>query len=357
MSDQTILTSTAGQVDDEPKAKLAQVQNDGGSALLDLYLKMFRVRVLNDEIIRMQRQGLVPAFAPCTGQEAAQVGSAVAIDTAVDFAFPTYREFGAMLTLGVSPLALVAHHAGYVDGGLFDPIAAHVAPMSAVVGGTALTAVGWAMGAALDGEQACSIAYFGDGASSQGEVHEAMNFASVFRAPVVFFCQNNRWAISVPVEKQVGGGSVAARAAGYGIPGVQVDGNDVEAVRDVTVSAVERARSGQGPTVIEAMTYRLGPHATSDDPRRYRSAEEEERWSQRDPITRTRLKLIEASLTTEALLADLERELEAETTQMRSDLLNLTKPSFADHLGRIYRDTPPQVREEDRQWLEVEANV
>jgi pyruvate dehydrogenase E1 component alpha subunit len=213
------------------------------------------------------------------------------------------------------------------------------------------------MGATLDGEAACAIAYFGDGASSQGEIHEAMNFAAVFSAPVIFFCQNNGWAISVPVEKQVAGGSVAARAAGYGIPGIRVDGNDVEAVRDATAAAVLRARSGEGPTVIEAMTYRLGPHATSDDPRRYRSAEEEANRRELDPLVRTRAKLLATTGATEQSLAAIETAAQAEAAELRAAFADMPKPTFSDHLERVYRDTPPQVAKRNRDWLELTHSV
>jgi 2-oxoisovalerate dehydrogenase E1 component beta subunit len=313
------------------------------AGLLALYRQMARVRRLNDEAIALQRQGVLPAFAPCTGQEAAQVGSALALDPAVDFMFPTYREFGAMLAFGVTPRALLAHHRGYADGGLFDATEAHVAPLYASVGATALHAVGWAMGAALQRDPACAIAYFGDGASSQGDVHEAMNFAAVFRTPVVFFCQNNQWAISVPSCRQVGGGSVAARAAGYGLPGVRIDGNDVEAVLDAAAEAVARARAGEGATVIEAMTYRLGPHATSDDPRRYRSADDEAGWVARDPLTRARARLLDSGGADEATLDEIDRELEAEVAAVLEQLRELDPFTLGEQRAWAYR--PRQERQ------------
>jgi 2-oxoisovalerate dehydrogenase E1 component alpha subunit len=339
------------------KAPAVGTRPVGGSALVDLYYEMARVRALGDEAVNLQRQGVLPAFAPCTGQEAAQVGSAAALDPGVDFAFPTYREFGAMIALGVPPLAVLAHHRGYADGGLFDPALAHVAPLNSSVGGTALHAVGWAMGTALDGVAACALAYFGDGASSQGDVHEAMNFASVFKAPVIFFCQNNRWAISVPTDAQVGGGSVAARAAGYGLPGVGVDGNDVEAVRDVTAAAVARARSGEGATVIEAHTYRLGPHATSDDPRRYRTQEEEDSWRSRDPLLRARSELLAAGRVDLQALADIDRVVASEVAAVRAQLAELEAPSFASQMELAYREIPPQVRRRGNAWFSELANV
>jgi 2-oxoisovalerate dehydrogenase E1 component alpha subunit len=343
-------------VSDRAAPNVAKFPGDGHD-LLALYRMMLRVRALNDEAINLQRQGVLPAFAPCTGQEAAQVGSAVALEYSRDFMFPTYREFGAMLAAGVSPLALLAHHRGYADGGMFDATVAHVAPLASIVGGTVLPAVGWAMGAAMDGDAACAIAYFGDGASSQGDVHEAMNFAAIFKAPVVFFCQNNGWAISVPADRQVGGGSVAARAAGYGLSGVRIDGMDVVAVRRATAEAVARARAGEGATVIEAITYRLGPHATSDDPRRYRTEEEEQQWRLRDPIVTSRQRLLDDHIADEAELAEVERAVRGEVADVRRQLNDLEAPRVEDHIASTYRDVPPQVSEWNRQWLAEVANV
>lgn len=322
------------------------------SELLSLYAQMRRTRALNDEAIALQRQGALTGFPPCTGQEAAQVGSAAALDPAVDFAFPTYRELGAMLTLGITPLALMAPHRGLSFGGAFDAREAHVAPINAVVGGTALHAVGWAMGAKLDGEEACALTYFGDGASSQGEVHEAMNFAAIFELPVVFLCQSNGWAISTPTERQVGGGSVAARAAGYGLPGEQVDGNDVLAVRDATARAVHRARCGGGATVIEAFTYRLGPHSTSDDPSRYRDRAEEEAWESRDPIDRAREQLRGSLDDAEDHFARIEHEITLELDAVRAGLGLLEAPTMREQMELAYARMPAATRAANAAWLQ-----
>ncbi|MFD1214348.1 thiamine pyrophosphate-dependent enzyme, partial [Arthrobacter sp. GCM10027362] len=208
--------------------------------LRDLYRLMVAVRHLDESAIRWQRQGLIPGYAPELGQEAAQVGSGFALDMERDFVFPTYREMGVARTVGVDMVRYMATHKAVWHGGLYDPVASRFAPIQAVVAGSVLHAVGWAHAQTLDGkpagERGAAITYFGDGASSQGDVHEAMNFAAVLKAPVVFFIQNNGWAISVPTERQVAGGSVAARAAGYGIASVRVDGNDVAAVAQATAA-------------------------------------------------------------------------------------------------------------------------
>ncbi len=266
-------------------AQSDEMSADDALLLAGLYETMVAVRHLDLDAVAMQRQGIIPGYAPMRGQEAAQVGSAAALDRTVDFVFPTYRELGVAIEFGVDPVAYLASHQGSWHGGLWNPAETHLAPLNAVVGGPVTHAVGWAMGARLDHTDGVAITYFGDGASSQGDVHEAMNFAGVYHLPVVFFCQNNGWAISVPSEAQVAGGSVAARAEGYGLVGNRVDGNDVVAVYRATEAAILRARSGGGATVIEAMTYRAGPHSTSDDPGRYRTLDEEQEWLARDPLT------------------------------------------------------------------------
>lgn len=318
----------------------------------DLYRAMARVRALNDDAMRMQRQSLLLGFAPCAGQEAAQVGSAAAIDPSRDFAFQTYREFGVAVTLGVPPAGMLAHYRGIADGGGYDSAAAHVAPLNSVVGGTALHATGWAMGAKLDGTSACAVSYFGDGASSQGEVHEAMNFAGVFGLPVVFFCQNNGWAISVPVSAQVGGGSIAARAGGYGIAGTCVDGNDVHAVYAAMTEAVGRARAGEGATLIEAVTYRLGPHATSDDTTRYRSPDEEASWRDRDPLVVERRRLLESGEADDEFFRTVEAEAEAEIERVREELALLEAPTLEEQFGLAYEQTPAAAAARVRDWID-----
>lgn len=281
-----------------------------------LFTRMLLAREIDLEAVVMQRQGLLPGHAPTRGQEAAQVGSASALDLTTDFAFPTYRELAVAVAMGVDMVEYMATHLANWNGGTYDPLVTRLAPVNAVVGGPVLHAVGWAMGETLAGRPGVSIAYFGDGASSQGDVHEAMNFAGVFNAPVVFFCQSNGWAISLPTEQQVAGGSVAARAAGYGMPGIVVDGNDVEAVYVATRDAAALARSGGGPTVIEAITYRVGPHSTSDDPGRYRSLAEEQQWQAKDPVERFERTLLGRGV------AD-------------ADWLTQTKTTVADHVEMV----------------------
>ncbi|MDQ0381118.1 thiamine pyrophosphate-dependent enzyme [Amycolatopsis thermophila] len=314
--------------------------------LRELHRLMLVARRLDEEAIALQRQGVLPAYAPAKGQEAAQVGSAAALDLARDFAFPGYRDLGAAVAMGVDLVAYLATHLNIWHGGLYDPRASRLAPFNAVVGGPVTHAVGWAMGATLDDTGGAAITYFGDGASSQGDVHEAMNFAGVYRLPVVFFCQNNGWAISVPTGRQVAGGSVAARAAGYGIEGVRVDGNDVTAVFEATRTALDRAREGGGPTVIEAMTFRMGPHSTSDDPGRYRTLEEEQSWRDRDPLVRAAARL------TAGEVAAAEDHATEVVREVREGLLALEAPPAEELFSFVYREPTKALLEQQRTWKE-----
>ncbi|WP_435157165.1 thiamine pyrophosphate-dependent enzyme [Amycolatopsis sacchari] len=314
--------------------------------LSELYRLMLVARRIDEEAIALQRQGALPGYAPMKGQEAAQVGSAAALDLTRDFAFPNYRDLGAAVAMGVDLVGYLATHLGVWHGGLYDPRASRLAPFNAVVGGPVPHAVGWAMGAKLDDTGGAAITWFGDGASSQGDVHESMNFAGVYRLPVVFFCQNNGWAISVPTGRQVAGGSVAARAAGYGIEGRQVDGNDVMAVHEATREALDRARNGGGPTVIEAMTYRIGPHSTSDDPGRYRTLEEEQAWAEKDPIARAARELPAETV------AEAEEHAARVVREVRDGLLALEQRPGEELFSFVYREPTKALLDQQRAWKE-----
>src|SRR6476620_4678107 len=311
---------------------LAVTGDDAGpltsAQLRELYSLMVAVRHLDTSAIAWQRQGIIPGYAPELGQEAAQVGSGYAVDTTRDFVFPTYREMGVARTMGVDMVAYMSTHKATWHGGLYNPLGTRLAPIQAVVAGSVLHAVGWAHGQTLagsggtnpDGGLGVALTYFGDGASSQGDVHEAMNFAAVMKAPVVFFVKNNGWAISVPTQRKVAGGSVAARAAGYGIPALRIDGNDVVAVVEATRSAFAHSRTGNGPVLIEAMTYRRGPHSTSDDPGRYRSLDEERTGAGEDPLHRLRQRLLDDGIADDAFFAAAQAAAAAEETAIRAGI-------------------------------------
>lgn len=254
-----------------------------------LYTTMVATRALDEELVNLQRQGQLALYPSCRGQEAAQVGCASALrDT--DWLFPQYRELGAFLVRGIDPAGVGAAWRGSWNGGL-GFVERCVAPLCIAIGTHTLHAVGAAMASTWLGDGGVTVAFFGDGATSEGDVHEAMNLAAVTGAPCVFYLQNNGWAISTPSSDQYRVGSLVERAAAYGMPGVRVDGNDVVACHLVVAEAAARARAGGGPTLIEAVTYRMGPHTTADDPTRYRSEEEVQAWRPLDPIARCRAHL------------------------------------------------------------------
>ena len=258
-----------------------------------MYRDLVLVRRIDTEATALQRQGELGIWASVLGQEAAQIGSGRAMRRQ-DFAFPTDRAHGVAWCRGVDPLRLLGLFRG-VDQGGWDPRDDGFALYTIVIGAQTLHATGYAMGMQRDGcvgtgdaeRDAAVIAYFGDGATSQGDVNEAFIWASVFNAPVVFFCQNNQWAISEPIERQTRI-PLFQRALGFGFPGVRVDGNDVLACHAVTSAALQRARDGSGPTFVEAYTYRMGAHTTSDDPTRYRLHDDLEHWKLKDPIARVK---------------------------------------------------------------------
>jgi 2-oxoisovalerate dehydrogenase E1 component alpha subunit len=254
--------------------------------LRELYRLMVVTRKVDREAINLQRQGQLGVYASCLGQEAAQVGSAYALGPD-DWIFPSYRELGAALVRNVDAAGLLHLYRGTWLSD-HDPYTHNFALMAIPIGTQALHATGFAMGAQRDDNHIAVMTYFGDGATSEGDPHEAMTFAGVMRSPVIFFVQNNQYAISVPLEKQTAAPTLAHKAIGYGLPGHRVDGNDVLATYAVTKRAVERARRGEGPAFIEALTYRMEAHTTSDDPSRYRTQEELDEAAKTDPIARMR---------------------------------------------------------------------
>src|SRR6266536_3617423 len=257
--------------------------------LKSLYRAMVVGRRLDERMVRLQRQGRIGTFAPIKGQEASQIGSAFALRR-IDWMVPSFRETAAMIWRGWPIEKLLLFFAGHLEGGQPEPDQ-HDLPITIPVATQLPHAVGIAYAAQYRGDDAVVMVYFGDGATSEGDFHEAMNFAGVWHLPIVFVCQNNQWAISVPLKKQTHSRTIAQKALAYGLPGIQVDGNDVLAVYAAAREAVDRARSGDGPTLIECVTYRLGMHTTADDPTKYRSEEEVKAWEQKDPLTRFRVYL------------------------------------------------------------------
>jgi pyruvate dehydrogenase E1 component subunit alpha len=252
-----------------------------------IYELLLLTRAFDERALSLQREGRIGTYPSSLGQEAAQVGSALAM-TKEDWVFPSFREAGVQITLGY-PLPLLLRYWGGDERGLCTPEGLNIFPICVSVGTHLPHAVGAAFATKLHGERSAVVAMFGDGATSKGDFHEAMNMAGVFGLPVVFICQNNQWAISQPVANQTKAATIAGKAWAYGFEGIQVDGNDIFAVYRAARDALAKARSGGGPTFIECHTYRLADHTTSDDAGRYRSAEEVEAWRQRDPLLRMRL--------------------------------------------------------------------
>jgi 2-oxoisovalerate dehydrogenase E1 component alpha subunit len=294
-----------------------------GVDLPGLYRDMVLVRLIDTEATALQRQGELGLWASPRGQEATQIGSARAMRPG-DYAFPTYREVGVTWARGVDPVDVLRLYRGVTNGG-WSPLAHNCQPFTIVIGNQALHGVGYAMGIRLDGADDAVITYFGDGATSEGDVSEALVFAALYQAPVILFCSNNGWAISHPVHMQTPA-AIVDRAAGFGIPGVRVDGNDVLAVYAVTKQALDHARSGQGPTLIEAMTYRMAAHTTSDDPTRYRDDNELEHWNERDPLLRMRHYLQHNGVVDEAWFAALDSECEQMADRIRSAVRSMLNP-------------------------------
>ncbi|MEV4437746.1 pyruvate dehydrogenase (acetyl-transferring) E1 component subunit alpha [Streptomyces sp. NPDC049577] len=321
--------------------------------LRGLYRDMVLTRRFDAEATTLQRQGELGLWASLLGQEAAQIGSGRATRHD-DYVFPTYREHGVAWCRGVDPTNLLGMFRGVNNGG-WDPNQNNFHLYTIVIGSQALHATGYAMGVAKDGADSAVIAYFGDGASSQGDVAEAFTFAAVYNAPVVFFCQNNQWAISEPTERQTRV-PLYQRAQGYGFPGVRVDGNDVLAVLAVTKAALERARTGQGPMLIEAFTYRMGAHTTSDDPTRYRRDEERELWEAKDPILRLRALLEREGHADEAFFTELEAESDALAKRVRDTVRTMPDPDHMAMFEHTYADGHALVDEERAQFAAYQAS-
>jgi 2-oxoisovalerate dehydrogenase E1 component alpha subunit len=321
--------------------------------LRELYRDLTLVRRWDVEATALQRQGELGIWASLLGQEAAQVGAGRALQPG-DMAFPTYREHGVAWTRGVDPLQVISLFRG-VDNGSWDPVATGFNLYTVVIGSQCLHATGYAMGLQRDGAENACLAFFGDGATSQGEVNEAMIWAASFAAPVVFFCQNNQYAISVPLERQ-SRVPLYHRAAGFGFPGVRVDGNDVLAVLAVTRAALAAAREGQGPTFIEAFTYRMGAHTTSDDPTRYRLASELEEWKLRDPIARVKAYLARSGAADAEFFAKVEAEADELAERIRTGTVEMTEPPPTAMFDSVYAEMTPPLAEQREQFLAYHAS-
>lgn len=312
--------------------------------LVELWRRMTLARRLERQAITLTRQGAMAVYPSAIGQEACQVGATFALDEG-DWLFPSYRDTVALHMRGVDVVDAMALFQGTQHCG-WDPAATRVAPHCTPIATHALHAVGVAMAARTAGDPIVSMTLLGDGATSEGDAHEACNFAAVFDAPCIIFVQNNQFAISVPVAKQTRAASFAARAVGYGMPGYQVDGNDVLAVYAVTRTAVDRARRGEGPTLVEAVTYRIEAHTNADDDARYRSSDEVDEWRAKDPIARLDAFLTREGLLDEAGRTAVEEEAENLAKRMRAEIFDADGGDPGSLFDHAYAEPPETMREQ-----------
>lgn len=311
-----------------------------------LYETLVAARTYDRKASALQRQGRLATYSPFEGQESAQIGSAAALRPD-DWMVATYRDAAAMWFHGYPWVNLFLGRMGDERGGR-TPEPANVLPPSITVGAHMIHAVGLAWGERLLGSDRIAITYFGDGATSEGDFHEAMNFAGVYRTGTVFVCQNNGFAISLSRERQTAAASIAAKADGYGMPGVQVDGNDLFAMYRATADAVARARAGEGPTLIEAMTYRIGPHTTTDDPTRYRDDAEVDEWRAKDPLDRVRTYLAANDAWEEAWQQEVEERASADIESAAAEAEALPAMSPDEMFGAMFASpTTPLSRQRE----------
>ncbi len=321
-----------------------------GEAIFNMYRDMVIIRRLDTESTSLQRQGQLALWAPIQGQEAAQIGAGRALQPN-DFTFPTYREHGIAWCRGVPPEDMLRMFRATSNGG-WDAQKYHHSVPTIVLGNQVLNAVGYGMGIQRDGAEDAVMTFFGDGASSQGDVLEAFVWASSFNVPIVFFLQNNQWGISTPmsIQSKI---PLYHRAPGFGFPGVRVDGNDVVAVYEVSKRALDTARYGGGPTLIEAYTYRLGAHTTSDDPTRYRIDAEVEVWKHRDPIERVKALLVREYSVKAAQFDEVAAEADEKALKLREDVLAMDRPDPITMFDNAYAEPHPLIEEGRREMIEL----
>lgn len=323
----------------------------------DLLLEMHRVMLLSrrfdDRRLRWQRSGRIGTFAPVKGQEAAQIGAVAALQEE-DWFVPSFRETAAATWRGGSLVSFVLYDAGFNEGGAIEE-GSHDLPVAVPVASQIPHAVGLGYSIEHRGADEVVMVFFGDGATSQGDFHEGLNFAGVFDVPVVFVCQNNQWAISLPREEQTASRSLAQKAASYGFPGLQVDGNDILASYSAGREAVDRARSGDGPMLLEMCTYRLSVHTTADDPSKYRTEEEEEEWKARDPLPRFQKYLQDKGLLDseklESMEAEIENQIDEVWNEAKQEMEVLAKDS--EHIfEHVYAEMPRHLESQRKSMTE-----
>ena len=311
--------------------------------LMYLYKTMLYTRVIDDKALSYQRQGRMLTYAPNTGQEATQIGSAFALEKG-DWLVPAFRELGAWLVKGVPLKDIYLYWYGNEWGSYIEDV--NILPISIPIASQLQHATGIGMANNIKGEKDVVLAVVGDGGTSEGDFHEALNFAAVFKAPVIFLIQNNQYAISTKRVIQTMSKNLAQKAIAYNMPGILVDGNDIFAMYNATKEAVDRARNGEGPTLIEAYTYRLGAHTTSDDPTKYRENQEVEEWLKKDPLLRFKLYLQEKGLLTDEWEEKTKKELEEEVMATFESIENKSDTEIDDIFKYHFETMPPQLEEQ-----------
>lgn len=314
------------------------------SEIKRIYEILILSRTFDQYALSLQREGRIGTYASILGQEASQIGSAFAIERS-DWIFPSFREMGVYITMGY-PLDMLFQYWSGDERGMKTPDDLNIFPLCIPVGTQIPHAVGAAMAAKYKKDKIAVICYFGDGGTSKGDFHEGMNMAGVFKLPVVFICQNNQWAISVPREKQTASKTLVQKAFAYGFEGIQVDGNDVFAVYKATKEALDKARSGGGPTFIECFTYRVSDHTTADDATRYRSREEVEEWKARDPVLRLKLFMEKNGIWTEQYQKEIEEKARVMVDEAVKKEETIERPYPKDMFAYTYeKPTPRQIRQ------------
>lgn len=337
-----------GQPTDAPTEGLS-IPSD--RTLLGLYQKMVQVRRFEAQVTHLTKQGRLATYPSAAGQEAIEVGATTALAPG-DWLFPTYRDTASLLTRGVPVTEILSAFRGDWHCG-FDPNEYHTSPAATPLATQTLHATGFAMAAKLKGTDACTLTFLGDGASSEGDTHEAFNFASVWQTPTVFVLQNNQYAISTPLREQSNATMLADRAAGYGMPGIRVDGNDIAAVFAAVTAALERGRDGEGPTLIECLTYRMESHTNSDDPTKYRDSEEVEHWKQFDPIDRLEKHLRSAGVLDDDGAEDIAASAEVLATAVRDAMNTEAEIDPAELFAHVYAN-PRASLARQQETLEAE---
>lgn len=317
--------------------------------MVKLYRDMVEMRKLDEKTLKLQRQGRVGTYGALRGQEAAQAGLAMAMKKG-DWAVPSFREHGIMKMMGIAPHQILAYWKGDPRGASF-PTDINCLPQSVVVGSQLLHAAGIGMALRMKKDNAVAIGFAGDGGSSEGDFHEALNFAGVFKARTVFFIQNNQWAISLPFKKQTAAASIAQRAHGFGIDGIQVDGNDVLASYVASKQALDQVRSGGKPFLIEALTYRMENHTTADDASKYRSEEEVKYWEDRDPIKRMKAFLMSKKLWDEEKEKTMLDEVTAMVDGEVQKLEAMSPPEPSLLFDHMYGELPWNLKEQRDELL------